>query len=257
MAADPTGSLAEVQGTFRLFAGAIPTVATSVPQAPLVIAEGLTATRSTAVDGDVVRSTAGVSIARVSLLGGFVDVHGLTSSASAVASPTGGGAAADASPVLARVTFGMGLVGARLDADGLGLNLPGFPPDVADQLRSGIDQVDAAIDTLLESLGVTVERTDPMTSVADDGTAASGAGGALVVTAQPPGTDAPLLRLRLGTTDASAEAADLTPAPPPTPPDEQPADVDDLPRTGTGGLAGVGALLAAVAVARRSGRAIP
>lgn len=239
---DPSGGFAEAESTFRLFIGAMPSIAASVPRAPLVEFEGLVATQSTTTAGDVVRATAGVSIERASLLDGLVDVHGLTSSATSTAAVAGGRASAEANPVLARVTAGMGLVGVRVDAEGLGLNLPGFPREVAEQVRDGIEQLDAALDTLLEATGVTVDTVEPASSTSDDGRSARASGGALVVTVQPSGTEAPIVRLRLGATDTAA--AVTASAPPPA----GDLSADDLPRTGGAGPAGLAGLAVLVAV---------
>ena len=231
---DPTGGLAEVQTTFRLFVNAIPTVASSVPEAPLLDVTGLAATRSSRHDGGTVHATAGVSITSLELLGGLLDIRSLTSSATASTTGLPGAATAVANPVLARVTFGMGLVGVRLDPDGLGLNLPGLPPELAGALDDALTQVQDALDTLLDALGVTVDIVEPVQETAADGSAADASGGALVVTLQPPGLDEPLMTLRLGQAAASVSvaAASGSPEPATQPQPSLQARTDTLPSTG-------------------------
>ncbi|HVA60647.1 MAG TPA: LPXTG cell wall anchor domain-containing protein [Mycobacteriales bacterium] len=172
---------------------------------------------------DGVQSTAHAGLLGVNVLGGLVSVNGFTSDATAFADGRPGHATAAVNPVVAtakvgklQITLGNGATGTIL-----GINVGGLTGQTVTQINSALTTVVNTLNSVLNTLGVSVSATKGTTSVNPDGSSATATGGVLTIDVSAPSlptggaattaganssSAAPLVQIQLGGASAAARA---------------------------------------------------
>jgi LPXTG-motif cell wall-anchored protein len=156
----PAGSavaqtLNQVQAALQQIQDKVQGILANVGSTSVLTLDTLDATQSIAPAADAAQSAAGVNLANLDVLSGLLTVKGFVSQATAVANGKPGGAHATFSGHAPIVAVGTPLLTATLDENGLNLSdVAGLPADVTDQVNSALAQLQAALNTLLGTLGV-------------------------------------------------------------------------------------------------------
>src|SRR3954452_17103815 len=156
----PAGSttaqtLNQVQATLEQIQSTVKNILANVGSTAVLSLDTLDATQSIGAAAGAAQSVAGVNLAKLDVLNGLLTVKGFVSQATAVANGKAGGAHASFSGHAPIVAVGTPVLTATLDEAGLNLSdVDGLPADVADQVNAALAQVQAALNTLLGTLGV-------------------------------------------------------------------------------------------------------
>jgi LPXTG-motif cell wall-anchored protein len=131
----------------------------------------LTAGQNIAPAGSAAKATADTVLANLDLLSGLVTVKGFESHAMAIANGKSGGAAASFSGHKPIVAVGTPVLTAALDENGLSLsNVAGLPSSVSDTVNGALAQLQGVLNTVLGTLGVSLNyvpgHVDPKTDTA-------------------------------------------------------------------------------------------
>jgi enamine deaminase RidA (YjgF/YER057c/UK114 family) len=254
----PAGSQASqtldaVEAALQQIQAKVKAILANVGSTAVLSLDTLDAQQSIAPAGNAAKSAAAVNLTSLDLLNGLITVKGFVSQATAVANGKAGGASASFSGHAPIVAVGTPLLTATLDETGLNLSdVQGLPQDVTDQVNSALAQLQAALNTLLNTLGVHlnfvkghVDKVDPAGRYA----AATGPEYDIVLDSPIPG-DGALAEIGLGHGTTASVSAQQAPKHVNLPNPQQGA----LPHTG-GNLPLIGgvamALLIGAAVLRR------
>lgn len=250
---DPTGVAAQLQTTVQDIVTKVNNLVSNLQSTAVLTLDTLDATQSIGPSGNAAQSTAGVNLTSLNVLNGLLTVQGFVSKATAIADGLPGGASASFAGKTPIVAVGTPLLTATLDDTGLTLsNVAGLPSSVTQQVDSALQQLQAQLNTLLNTLGVSMKYIPGhVDKVASDGSYAAATGPEYDIAVQNIATGEPVLDVALGhNTTASIAAAQQKP----------PAVVVSMPRPPalphTGAnlplIGGVGlALLLGAAVLRR------
>jgi LPXTG-motif cell wall-anchored protein len=131
----------------------------------------LTAGQNIAPAGSAAKATADTVLANLDLLSGLVTVKGFESHAVAMANGKSGGAAASFSGHKPIVAVGTPVLAAALDQNGLSIsNVTGLPSSVSDTVNGALAQLQSVLNTVLGTLGVSLNyvpgHVDPKTDTA-------------------------------------------------------------------------------------------
>ena len=131
----------------------------------------LTSAQNIAPAGSAAKATADTVLANLDLLSGLVTVKGFESHATAIANGKSGGAAASFSGHKPIVAVGTPVLTAALDENGLSLsNVAGLPSSVSDTVNGALAQLQSVLNTVLGTLGVSLNfvpgHIDPKTDTA-------------------------------------------------------------------------------------------
>lgn len=249
---DPTGVAADLQSTVQGVVSKVDSIVANLQNTAVITVDTLDATQAIGPVGDKAQSTAGVNLTKLNVLNGLLTVDGFVSKATALANGKPGGASASFEGKTPIVAVGTPLLTATLDDTGLSLsNVAGLPQTVTDQVNAALHELQAQLNTLLNTLGVSMKFVPGhVDKVAPDGSFAAATGPEYDIAVTNILTGEPVLDAALGhNTTASIAASQQKPTKVVTQP-RPPA----LPHTGGNLplLGGVGlALLIGAAVLRR------
>jgi len=211
-------TLQQVQATLKAIQAKVEAVVNDVlagaGKTAVLRFDTLDATQSIAPAAGAAQSVAGVNLARLDVLNGLLTVKGFVSQATAVANGKAGGAHASFSGHAPIVQVGTPLLTATLDETGLNLSdVAGLPADVTDQVNAALAQLQAALNTLLGTLGVHLNYVPGHVDKVDSAgryAAATGPEYDIVVDSPVPG-DGALAEIGLGHGTTASVSAQLAP----------------------------------------------
>lgn len=218
--------------------------------------QALQATQSIAPVTDGARAKAGVVLDSLDVLGGLLSVKGFVSEATASATGRPGGAQASSTGKRPIEVVGTPVLTATLDDAGLSLSgVTGLPPAVTTQVDDLLAQLDAALNQLLGTLGVSFDYRPGTTTTSADGTKATATGAEYDVTVANTLDAAAEPLLQVGVGKGTTASVTVTQAPAPAPARVNPPR---LAYTGSNypvlGAVGLVLLLGAAALRRRTAR---
>lgn len=249
---DPTGVAAQLQSTVQGLVTKVNNIVANLQDTAVLSVNTLDATQAIGPAGDAAKSAAAVNLTKLNVLNGLLTVEGFVSKATAIADGRPGGASASFEGKTPIVAVGTPLLTATLDDTGLSLsNVTGLPQSVTDQVNSALAQLQAQLNTLLNTLGVSMRFIPGHTDrVAADGSYAAATGPEYDIAVQNIVTGEPVLEAALGHNTTASIAASQKQATgvvtQPRPP-ALPHTGANLPLIGGAGLA----LLIGAAVLRR------
>jgi enamine deaminase RidA (YjgF/YER057c/UK114 family) len=211
-------TLQQVQSTLKAIQAKVESVVNDVlagaGKTAVLRFDTLDATQSIAPAAGAAQSVAGVNLVKLDVLNGLLTVKGFVSQATAVANGKAGGAHASFSGHAPIVQVGTPLLTATLDETGLNLSdVAGLPADVTDQVNAALAQLQAALNTLLGTLGVHLNYVPGHVDKVDSAgryAAATGPEYDIVVDSPVPG-DGALAEIGLGHGTTASVSAQLAP----------------------------------------------
>jgi LPXTG-motif cell wall-anchored protein len=152
-----TETLTTLQSALKQVQSTIDGILANVGDTAVLSVKTLDASQSISPAGNAAQSLAAVNLADLNVLNGLLTVKGFVSQATASATGKAGGAHASFSGHAPIVAVGTPALTATLDETGLNLsNVTGLPQDVTDQVNTALATLQDALNTLLGTLGVSM-----------------------------------------------------------------------------------------------------